>query len=225
MIMTASLSFDDLETLFTDVTLLGSAHEKGVWGHSFISICEQGNESSSAYPSVARIVQLILDNASTCLQKLGKDEGQSRSYLEELNAKRPFIYQSDYAVDIINNAPAYLADRTHTQKPLNADFVMATLRVKSTYMAHMKIKRLDLNSVEDPVIRSAVRVAAAFENLFRAALVREVARSEQALLELHEATLASLQELDKWAYPEKYPDINPEPAEPQSPSEMQPEIE
>ena len=222
--MAESLSFDNLEMLFTDATLLGSAHEKGYWGNSFVSICEQGKESNSLYPSVARIVQLILDDAQSCLHKLGIDDEQSQVYLEGLKEKRPFVYHAYYAVDIIKNAPAYLADRTEIAKPLNANYVMAALRVKSTYMAHKKVQHLDLDAVEDPVIRSAMRIAAAFENLFRAALVREVARSESAILELHNATVASLEELDKWAYPEKYPPPELEAQDASSQNEMQPEI-
>jgi hypothetical protein len=223
--MITGLSFDDLEMLFTDTTLLGSAHEKGLWGSSFVSVFEQGNESSTIYPSAARIVQLILDDASACLKKLEKSNAQGRSCLENISSKRPFIYQSDSPVDIIENAPAYLADHTQFAKPLCAEFLMAALRVKSVYMEHHKVKHLDLDGVKDPIIRSAIRVAAAFENLYRAGLVREPARTESAIVELHEATLASLEELSAWASPKKcpipvhkYPLLLPA-------SELQPKIE
>ncbi len=201
----SSPTYDDFQDVFIDATTLASARDSSWFAKSYIEICENGDESNRSYPNAKRTLQTLLSSVEKILRKSGFDDQRHLQVLSGLAEKRPLKYPSYYDSDILKNAAPYLADRTDpTKGSMYAPFIIGALRVKKIALSQSKKNILDPKSIEDPAIRSAIKVSDAFDTLMRAAIVREEDRTKKALEALELATSESFQVLDQWAFPEKY---------------------
>ena len=201
----APISYEDFQDVFIDATTLASARDNGWFAKSYIDICESGDENNRSYPNAKRTLQTLLNSVKKVLEKSGFADQRHTELLASLAEKKPLQYKSYYDSDIIKNAAPYLLDRTDSSKgSMHAPFIIGALRIKKITLANSSAKILNAETIEDPVIRSAIKVANAFDTLIRASIVREEGRTQKAIEGLELATEKSFETLDKWAFPEKY---------------------
>lgn len=197
--------YEDFQDVFIDATTLASAQDNSWFAKSYIEICENDDESNRSYPNAKRTLQTLLNSVEKILKKSGFHDQRHLQVLSGLAEKKPFKYASYYGSDLLKNAAPYLADRTDpTKGSMHAPFIIGALKVTKIALTQSKNNILDPTSIEDPVIRSAIKVSDAFDALMRAAIVREEDRTKKALEALERATSESFQALDQWAFPKKY---------------------